>query len=204
MKDKNKSIRNLTIGAVTGGILLGGFTLVLSNNKPFIRDNIESYQVITDTTISTTDSCIKLKPTTEYMTRDETRDLNELEIKSYTLSKDKYEVNVYGFTKGRLAQEEIITKQKQFESGNSLSAINNYDNYDEYQVETRELPSSYKNILEEINIKTVNYDDVIMVRESSKSNAKYTTLWLGSIFIGSIAGFAFGSLDYSKIKRLRK
>lgn len=204
MKDKNKSIRNLTIGAVTGGILLGGFTLVLSNNKPFIRDNIESYQVITDTTISTTDSCIKLKPTTEYMTRDETRDLNELEIKSYTLSKDKYEVNVYGFTKGRLAQEEIITKQKQFESGNSLSAINNYDNYDEYQVETRELPSSYKNILEEINIKTVNYDDVIMVRESSKSNAKYTTLWFGSIFIGSIAGFAFGSLDYSKIKRLRK
>lgn len=204
MKDKNKSIRNLTIGAVTGGILLGGFTLVLSNNKPFIRDNIESYQVITDTTISTTDSCIKLKPTTEYMTRDETRDLNELEIKSYTLSKDKYEVNVYGFTKGRLAQEEIITKQKQFESGNSLSAINNYDNYDEYQVETRELPSSYKNILEEINIKTVNYDDVIMVRESSKSNAKYTTLWFGSIFIGSIAGFAFGSLDYSKIKKLRK
>ena len=192
MQEKSKYIKNLTIGAVTGGILLGGFTLVLSNNKPFIRDNVESYQVTTDTTISATDGFTKFMPTTKYLTRDEIRDLNELEIKSYTLFKDKYDVDVYGFTKGSLEDEEIITKQKQFESGNSLSAINNYDNYEEYQVEIKELPSSYKNILEEINIKTVNYDNVIMVRESSKSNAKYTVLWLGSIYIGFIAGFAFG------------
>ena len=204
MQTKNENIRNIAISAVTGGILLGGFTLVLSNNKPFIRDNVESYQVTTDTTISATDGFTKLMPTTKYLTRDEIRDLNELEIKSYTLFKDKYDVDVYGFTKGSLEDEEIITKQKQFESGNSLSAINNYDNYEEYQVEIKELQSSYKNILEEINIKTVNYDNVIMVRESSKSNAKYTVLWLDSIYIGFIAGFAFGSLDYSKIKKLRK
>ena len=204
MQTKNENIINIAISAFTGGILLGGFTLVLSNNKPFIRDNVESYQVTTDTTISATDGFTKLMPTTKYLTRDEIRDLNELEIKSYTLFKDKYDVDVYGFTKGSLEDEEIITKQKQFESGNSLSAINNYDNYEEYQVEIKELPSSYKNILEEINIKTVNYDNVIMVRESSKSNAKYTVLWLGSIYIGFIAGFAFGSLDYSKIKKLRK
>ena len=73
------------------------------------------------------------------------------------------------FTNGSLTDEEITTKQNQFENGNAILSISNYDNHDDYQIEASELPTSYENILEEINVKTVNYDSVIKVRESRKN-----------------------------------
>lgn len=202
MQRKNKYVGNLTIGAITGGLIAGGIQLALIDKKPFIRDFKDTYQVTTDTTIRTTDGFTKLKPTTKYLTRDEIRDLNELEIKSYTPSKDDYDIDLYGFANGSLTDEELTIKQNQFENGNSLSAITNYDNTDEYQVETRELPASYENILEEINIKTVNYDSVIKVRESNKANLEDTAFWildtaLGA-YIGSVCGFFASEISCKK------
>ena len=207
MQGKNKYVRNLTIGAVTGGLIIGGLNLVLIDRKPFVRDYIENYQVTTDATIRTTEGFTKLKPTTKYLTRDEIRDLNELEVKSYTPSKDDYDVDVYGFTNGSLTDEELTIKQNQFENGNSLSAITSYDNTDEYQVETRELPANYENILEEINIKTVNYDSVIKVRESRKINEEDTTFWILITAVGAYIGLMCGNLVSelsSKVKKKTK
>ena len=202
MQDKNKYVRNLTIGAVTGGLIVGGGTLVLNDSKPFIKDYIETYQVTTDATIRTTEGLTRLNPTSEFLTSDEIEEMNELGVKSYTPSKDDYDVDVYGFTNGSLTDEEIATKQNQFENGNSLSAITNYDNTDEYQVETRELPASYENILEEINIKTVNYDSVIKVRESNKANLEDTAFWILDTaigaYIGSVCGFFASEISCKK------
>ena len=207
MQDKNKYVRNLTIGAVTGGLIVGGGTLVLNDSKPFIKDYIETYQVTTDATIRTTEGLTRLNPTSEFLTSDEIEEMNELEVKSYTPSKDDYDVDVYGFANGSLKDEEITTKQNQFENGNSLSAITNYDNTDEYQVETRELPANYENILEEINIKTVNYDSVIKVRESRKTNMEDTTFWILITSVGAYMGLMCGNLVSelsSKIKKKTK
>ena len=207
MQDKNKYVRNLTIGAVTGGLIVGGGTLVLNDSKPFIKDYIETYQVTTDATIRTTEGLTRLNPTSEFLTSVEIEEMNELEVKSYTPSKDDYDVDVYGFTNGSLTDEEIATKQNQFENGNSLSAITNYDNTDEYQVETRELPANYENILEEINIKTVNYDSVIKVRESRKTNMEDTTFWILITSVGAYMGLMCGNLVSelsSKIKKKTK
>ena len=207
MQDKNKYVRNLTIGAVTGGLIVGGGTLFLNDSKPFIKDYIETYQVTTDATIRTTEGLTRLNPTSEFLTSDEIEEMNELEVKSYTPSKDDYDVDVYGFTNGSLTDEEIATKQNQFENGNSLSAITNYDNTDEYQVETRELPASYENILEEINIKTVNYDSVIKVRESRKTNMEDTTFWILITSVGAYIGLMCGNLVSelsSKVKKKTK
>ena len=201
MQDKNKYVRNLTIGAVTGGLIVGGGTLVLNDSKPFIKDYIETYQVTTDATIRTTEGLTRLNPTSEFLTSDEIEEMNELEVKSYTPSKDDYDVDVYGFTNGSLTDEEIATKQNQFENGNSLSAITNYDNTDEYQVETRELPASYENILEEMNIKTVNYDSVIKVRESRKTNIAYTIFWIFSTAFGYYCGYLLGGITYQLAKK---
>ena len=84
MKDKNKSIRNLTIGAVTGGLIVGGATLALIEKKPFIRDYIDTYRVTTDATIRTAEGLTKLKPSVQYLTADKIKDINQLEVKSYT------------------------------------------------------------------------------------------------------------------------
>ena len=206
MQRKNKYVRNLTIGAVTGGLIIGGLNLVL-NRKPFIRDYIDTYRVTTDTTIRTTEGLTRLNPTSEFLTSDEIEEMNELEVKSYTPSKDDYDVDVYGFTNGSLTDEEIATKQNQFENGNSLSAITSYDNTDEYQVETRELPANYENILEEINIKTVNYDSVIKVRESRKINEEDTTFWILITAVGAYIGLMCGNLVSelsSKVKKKTK
>lgn len=206
MKDKNKSFRNLTIGAVTGGLIIGGLNLVL-NRKPFIRDYIDTYRVTTDTTIRTTEGLTRLNPTSQFLTEYELENMNELEVKSYTQTKDNYDVEVYGFTNGSLTDEEITTKQNQFENGNSLSAITSYDNTDEYQVETRELPANYENILEEINIKTVNYDSVIKVRESRKINEEDTTFWILITAVGAYIGLMCGNLVSelsSKVKKKTK
>ena len=205
MKDKNKSFRNLTIGAVTGGLIVGGVTLVLNDSKPFIRDYINTYMVTTDTTIRTTDGLTRLNPTSEFLTSNEIEEMNELEVKSYTPSKDNYDVDVYGFTNGSLTDEEITTKQNQFENGNSLSAIANFDNTDEYQVETRELPASYENILEEISIKTINYNSVIKVRESRETNIKDTTFWILMTAVGAYIGLMCGNaVDVVFSKKLKK
>ena len=207
MKDKNKSIRNLTIGAVTGGLIVGGAVFALNDRKPFIRDYIETYQVTTDATIRTTEGLTRLNPTSEFLTSDEIEEMNELEVKSYTPSKDDYDVDVYGFTNGSLTDEEIATKQNQFENGNSLSAITNYDNTDEYQVETIELPASYENILEEISIENVNYDSVITVRESNKVNMEDTAFWILITAVGAYMGLMCGNLVSelsSKVKKKTK
>ena len=205
MQRKNKYVRNLTIGAITGGLIAGGIQLALIDKKPFIRDFKDTYQVTTDTTIRTTDGFTKLKPTTKYLTRDEIRDLNELEVKSYTPSKDDYDVDVYGFTNGSLTDEEITIKQNQFENGNSLLAINNFNDTDEYQIETSKLPASYENILEEISIKTINYNSVIKVRESRETNIKDTTFWILMTAVGAYIGLMCGNaVDVVFSKKLKK
>lgn len=201
MQGKNKNIRNLTIGTVTGGLIVGGLQLALIDKKPFIRDYIEAYRVTTDTTIKTTEGLTNLNQTSQFLTEDELESMNGLEIKSYTQTKDNYDVEVYGFSDGSLTDEEIATKQNQFENGNSLSTITNYDNHDEYQVEARELPDNYENILEEISIKTVNYDSVIMVRESRKTNMEDTTLWIFGTALGSFYGYLLGGITYQSAKK---
>ena len=207
MQGKNKYIRNLTIGAVTGGLIAGGIQLALIDKKPFINDYIDTYRVTTDTTIRTTEGLTKLKPTTQYLTEEELKDTNEVEVKSYTQAGDNYDVEAYGFSNGSLTDEEITTKQNQFENGTSLSTITNYDNHDEYQVEARELPYNYKNILEEINIKTINYNSVITVRESREANIEDTAFWIlgtaSGIYIGFVGGYIV-SEQSSKVKKKLK
>ena len=207
MQGKNKYVRNLTIGAVTGGLIIGGIQLALNDRKPFIRDYINTYKVTTDSTIRTTDGLTRLNPTSEFLTSDEIEEMNELEVKSYTQTKDNYDVDVYGFTNGSLTEEEITTKLNQFDDGNSLSAIANFDNTDEYQVEARELPDNYENILEEISIKTVNYDSVIKVIESRKTNVQDTTFYILITAVGAYMGLMCGNLVSelsSKVKKKTK
>ena len=207
MQGKNKYVRNLTIGAVTGGLIMGGAVFTLSDKKPFIRDYINTYGVTTDTTIRTTEGLTRLNPTSDFFTSNEIEEMNELEVKSYTPSKDGYDVDVYGFTNGNLTDEEIATKQNQFENGNALLSISNYDNYDDYQVEARELPANYENILEEISIKTVNYNSVIKVRESREANIEDTAFWTLIIAAGAVIGASSATIiDYAikDFKKLKK
>ena len=207
MQGKNKNIRNLTIGAVTGGLIIGGLNLVLIDRKPFIRDHINTYQVTTDSTIRTAEGLTRLNPSIQYLTADKIKDINELEVKSYTQAGDNYDVVLYGFTNGSLTDEEITTKQNQFENGNSLSAIANFNNTDDYKIETRELPASYENILEEISIKTINYNSVIKVRESRETNIKDTTFWILMTAVGAYMGLICGNLVSelsSKVKKKTK
>ena len=207
MQEKGKYVRNLTIGAVTGGLIIGGAVFALNDRKPFIRDYINTYDVTTDTTIRTIDGLTRLNPTSEFLTSNEIEEMNELEVKNYIPSNDDYDVDLYGFSNDSLTDEEITTKQNQFENGNSLSAINNFDNTADYKVEASELPASYENILEEINIKTVNYDSVIKVRESRESNIKDTTFWIIITSVGAYMGLMCGNLVSelsSKVKKKTK
>ena len=207
MKEKSKYVRSLTIGAVTGGLIVGGAVFAFSDRKPFIRDYINTYEVTTDTTIRTIDGLTRLNPTPEFLTANEIEEMNELEVKSYTPSKGNYDVDLYGFTNGSLTYEEITTKQNQFDNGNALLSISNYDNHDDYQIEASELPASYENILEEINVKTVNYDSVIKVRESRKTNMEDTTFWILITSVGAYIGLMCGNLVSelsSKIKKKTK
>ncbi len=201
MQRKNKYVGNLTIGAVTGGLIIGGLNLVLIDRKPFVRDYIENYQVTTDATIRTTEGLTRLNPTSQFLTEDELESMNELEVKSYTQAGDNYDVETYGFSNGSLTDEEITTKQNQFENGNSLSTITNYDNHDEYQVEARELPASYENILEEISIKSVNHNSVIKVRESREYNIEDTAFWIFGTALGSFYGYLLGGITYQSAKK---
>ncbi len=204
MQTKNKHIRNLTIGAVTGGLIVGGTTFALYDRKPFIRDYINTYEVTTDTTIRTTEGLTRISPTSEFLTSNEIEKMNELEVKSYAPSKGAYDVDVYGFSTGSLTDEEITIKQNQFENGNTLLSISNYDNTDEYQIEASELPHNYENVLEEINIKTVNYDSVIKVRESRKDNLKDTTFWLLITAVGAYIGLKYGNVVSKLSPKVKK
>ena len=205
MQEKSKYIRNLTIGAITGGLIAGGIQLALIEKKPFIRDYIDTYRVTTDATIRTAEGLTRLKPSVQYLTADKIKDINQLEVKSYTQTKDSYDVDVYGFSNGSLTDKEITTKQNQFENGNALLSMSNYDNHDEYQVETRELPASYENILEEINIKTINYNSVIPVRESRETNIEDTTFWILMTAVGAYIGLMCGNaVDVVFSKKLKK
>ena len=56
------------------------------------------------------------------------------------------------------------------------------------------MPANYENILEEINIKTVNYDSVIKVRESRKINEEDTTFWILITAVGAYIGLMCGNL----------
>lgn len=199
MQKKNKYVRNLTIGAITGGLIAGGIQLALIDKKPFIRDFINTYGVTTDATIRTTDGLTRLNQTSDFLTSNEIEKMNELEVKSYTQVGDSYDVDLYGFTNGSLKDDEITIKQNEFENGNSLSAITNYDNYIEYQVENRELPDSYENILEEINIRNVDYNSVIKVRESRKTNIEDTAYW----FLITVSGVLVGVLCERMINSIR-
>ena len=201
MQRKNKYVRNLTIGAITGGLIAGGIQLALIDKKPFIRDFINTYGVTTDATIRTTEGLTRISPTSEFFTTNEIEEMNELEVKSYTQTKDNYDVETYGFSNGSLTDEEITTKQNQFENENALLSISNYDNYDDYQVESRELPASYENILEEINIKTINYNSVIPVRESNKANLEDTAFWIFATALGSFYGYLLGGITYQSAKK---
>lgn len=204
MQGKNKYVRNLTIGAVTGGLILGGAVFALNDRKPFIRDYIDTYMVTTDTTIRTTEGLTRISPPSEFLTSNEIEEMNELEVKSYTPSKDNYDVDVYGFTNGSLTDEEITTKQNQFENGNALLAISNFDNTDDYQVEASKLPASYENILEEISIKTVNYNSVIPVRESREANIEDTAFWFLMTAGGAVTGVSSAIIIDHAIKDLKK
>ena len=199
MQKNNKYVKNLTIGAVTGGLIAGGICFSLTGRKPFIRDYINTYRVTRDTTIRTIDGLTRLNQTSDFLTSNEIEKMNELEVKSYTQVGDSYDVDLYGFTNGSLKDDEITIKQNEFENGNSLSTITNYDNYIEYQVENRELPDSYENILEEINIRNVDYNSVIKVRESRKTNIEDTAYW----FLITVSGVLVGVLCERMINSIR-
>lgn len=125
MQEKSKYIRNLTIGAVTGGI-----ELALIDKKPFIRDYIDTYRVTTDTTIRTTEGLTRISPTSNFLTSNE---------------------------------------------------------------------------IEEINIKTINYNSVIPVGESNKANLEDTAFWIFDTAIGSFYGYLLGEITYqSEKKKLKK
>ena len=199
MQKKNKYVKSLRIGAVTGGLICGGICISLTGRKPFIRDYINTYRVTRDTTIKTIDGLTRLNQTSDFLTSNEIEKMNELEVKSYTQVGDSYDVDLYGFTNGSLKDDEITIKQNEFENGNSLSTITNYDNYNEYQVENRELPDSYENILEEINIRNVDYNSVIKVRESRKTNIEDTAYW----FLITVSGVLVGVLCERMINSIR-
>ena len=185
MQKKNKYVKNLTIGALTGGLIAGGICFSLTGRKPFIRDYLNTYSVTRDTTIKTTDGLTRLFQTSDFLTSNE-------------------KVDIYGFTNGSLKDEEITIKQNEFENGNSLSVITNFDNTDKYQVEKRELPESYENILEEINIRNVDYDNVIKIRESRTTNMMDTTIWILITAYGVIGGAAIAKIIGFERKNLKK
>ena len=209
MVDKKKLIKigNVSIGAVTGGLIIGGAVFALTDRKPFIREYINTYGVTTDATIRTTEGLTRLEPTSEFLASDKIDDMNEVEVKSYRQVENTYDVEVYGFTYGSLTSEEITKKQNQFENGNTLASITDFDNNDEYQVEERELPTSYKDVLEEISIKTVNYNSVIPVRESIVTNIYNTFCWsvltaYGAGFGGLTAKLIEYKIEEKKTKKL--
>ena len=204
MQKKNKYVKNLTIGVVTGGLIAGGTCFSITGRKPFIRDYINTYSVTRDTTIKTTDGLTRLNQTSDFLTANEIEKMNELEVKNYTQDGDNYEVDIYGFTNGSLKDEKITIKQYEFENGNSLSVITNFDNTDKYQVEKRELPESYENILEEINIRNVDYDNVIKIRESRTTNMMDTIIWILITAYGVIGGAAIAKIIGFERKNLKK
>ena len=139
MQEKNKYVRNLTIGAVTGGLIAGGIQLALIEKKPFIRDYINTYGVTTDTTIRTTEGLNRLNPTLQFLTEDELESMNELEVKSYAQAGDDYDVDLYGFTieRGMLTEDQIDQifeqEKKKLNITQKFHKANGYYETDEYE-----------------------------------------------------------------------
>ena len=196
MKVNSKSIRNITISAITGGLIVGGASFTLSqklkNKVPFKVDFIESYQVTTDKILLTGDGYKKLNPTHQYLSAEKLEDINELELKNYISSGENYDIEVYGFTNGSLTEEEKLQKQNQFENGRSLSVISDY-NYSD-KIENKNLPLNYENILEELEINTIDYENIIMTKESNESNFNDTITWLAATGMGTLTGIIYGKL----------
>ena len=53
----------------------------------------------------------------------------------------------------------------------------------------------------EMNIKTVNYDSVIKVRESNKANLEDTAFWIFATALGSFYGYLLGGITYQSAKK---
>ena len=70
------------------------------------------------------------------------------------------------------------------------------------------MPSKYEDIKAELVIKTIDYDDVIMVDESKCENAGYTFSWsvltLTSIISGGTIGTVIGDEIYKHKERKLK
>jgi len=224
MKINNKSIRNFTIGAVTGGLIAGGITLAIGANQedkqtPFKIDQHKAYKVTTEKLLSTnnSDEITTLKEPDEYLTKSELESTDVLEFHKYNLwdyndnLNGKYytnDVESYDFSYDSITEGEINQKIELFEVGDYLSVISSHDSYVPYREEVKEVPSEYEDIKAELVIKTVDYDDVIMVDESKYENQGYTFLWseatIASIITSGICSYAIGNSIPKRKKLSRK
>lgn len=221
MKINKKSIRNLTIGATTLGLITGGITLAIGANQedkqlPFKLDQYKAYKVTTEKLLSTnnSDEITTLKEPDEYLTKSELENIDVLEFHNYNhwdynddLNGKYYtnDVESYDFSYDSITDSEINQKIKLFEVGDYLSVISSHDSYAPYREEVKEVPSEYEDIKAELVIKTIDYDDVIMVDESKFENAGYTFSWsvltLTSIISGGTIGDAISKHKERKLKQ---
>ena len=221
MKINKKSIRNLTIGATTLGLITGGITLAIGANQeekdtPFKLDQHKAYKVTTEKLLSTnnSDEITTLKEPDEYLTKSELENIDVLEFHNYNhwdynddLNGKYYtnDVESYDFSYASITDSEINQKIKLFEVGDYLSVISSHDSYAPYREEVKEVPSEYEDIKAELVIKTIDYDDVIMVDESKFENAGYTFSWsvltLTSIISGGTIGDAISKHKERKLKQ---
>lgn len=224
MKINNKSIRNFTIGATTLGLITGGITLAIGANQEdkqitFRLDQHKAYKVTTEKLLSTnnSDEITTLKDPDEYLTKSELESTDILEFHNYNrwnYNDDligKYytnDVENYNFGYDSITDSEINQKIELFEVGDYLSVISSHDSSAPYREEVKEAPSEYKDIKAELVIKTIDYDDVIMVDESKYENQVYTFLWsaltLSSIMTGSICSYAISEVISNHKKLIRK
>lgn len=221
MKLNNKKIRNFTIGAVTGGLIAGGITLAIGatledKQTPFKIDQHKAYKVTTEKLLSTnnSDEITTLKEPDEYLTKSELESTDVLEFHKYNLwdynddLNGKYytnDVESYDFSYDSITDGEINQKIELFEVGDYLSVISSHDSYAPYREEVKEVLSEYEDIKAELVIKTIDYDDVIMVDESKFENAGYTFSWsvltLTSIISGGTIGDAISKHKERKLKQ---
>lgn len=224
MKINNKSIRNFTIGATTLGLITGGITLAIGANQedkqiPFKLDQHKAYKVTTEKLLSTnnSDEITTLKDQDEYLTKSELESTNILEFHNYNqwdYNDDligKYytnDVENYNFSYESITDSEINQKIALFEVGDYLSVISSHDSYTPYWEEVKEVPSEYEDIKAELVIKTIDYDDVIMVDESKYENQAYTFLWsaltLSSMMTGGICSYTINESIPKRKKLSRK
>ena len=201
MKLNNKKIRNFTIGAVTGGLIAGGITLAIGAT---LEDKQTPFK-------------IALKEPDEYLTKSELESTDVLEFHKYNLwdynddLNGKYytnDVESYDFSYDSITDGEINQKIELFEVGDYLSVISSHDSYAPYREEVKEVPLGYEDIKAELVIKTIDYNDAIMVDESKCENAGYTFSWsvltLTSIISGGTIGTVIGDEIYKHKEKIIK